>query len=94
MRFGASLRRLLVLVLLAGTVGSAPLARDAPTLRAEGRAVAFDDGDSFVLRVPGRGRFGIRLHAVDAPESTQPYGQRARQALIDAVAGRPVRVDC
>lgn len=56
--------------------------------------MAFDDGDSFDLRIPGRGRVSIRLHAVDAPETVQPVGKRARQALIDAIAERPVRVQC
>ena len=63
-------------------------------MRAEGTPAAFDDGDSFELQLAGRGRITVRLHAIDAPERLQPHGETARQALIDAVGGRKLRVDC
>lgn len=66
----------------------------AAVLRAQGSAFAFDDGDSFELRLSPRRTVSIRLHAIDAPEREQPHGEAAKQALIDAIAGRPVRVDC
>lgn len=83
-------RLLAALALAAGA--SAAVA--ATPLRAEGVAVAYDDGDSFDLRIPGRGLTTIRMHAIDAPELVQRHGDVARRALIEAIGGRPVRVDC
>jgi endonuclease YncB( thermonuclease family) len=81
--------RLLAALLLLTAVAAPALA-----LRAEGVAVSVDDGDSFELRVAGRGRVAVRLHAIDAPERLQAYGEAARRALADAVAGRSVHIDC
>lgn len=79
---------LLILVFVSGSAGTAAFAAESWIVQAQGRAVALDDGDSFDLRIPGRGRLSIRLHAVDAPQTVQPVGKRARQALIDAIADR------
>ncbi len=46
------------------------------------------DGDSLLI-----GTREIRLAAIDTPEYSQPYGQEAKQALIDLVQGRKVRVE-
>jgi len=72
--------------------GPSPAA--AAGLRAEGSVTALDDGDSFELRLPSGATIAIRLHAIDAPELVQRHGEIARRALNDAIAGRPVRVDC
>ena len=72
--------------------GPSPAA--AAGLRAEGSVIALDDGDSFELRLPSGATIAIRLHAIDAPELVQPHGETARRALNEAIAGRPVRVDC
>jgi len=34
----------------------------------------------------------VRLGEIDTPESKQPYGSRARQALSDLAFGKPARV--
>ena len=72
------------------------LAAVADTL--SGRVVRAVDGDTLVLLVAG-GAVGqqtqerIRLAAVDAPESNQPWGKKAKQALSGYVFGRDVTVE-
>ena len=85
---------LLLFVISLSSAGAATGADRPAGFRVQGAAVAFDDGDSFDLRVAGRGVFTVRLHAVDAPELAQPHGEQARQALIDATSGRTVHIDC
>lgn len=56
-----------------------------------GRVVAVADGDT--LRVLRSGReVKVRLHAVDAPERGQPFGDRARRFTSERVFGRTVTV--
>jgi endonuclease YncB( thermonuclease family) len=83
-----------VLALLALLAPGSAAASTATVLRAHGQAVAFDDGDSFDLRLSARRTVTIRLHAIDAPERVQAHGEAARRALDQAISGRPVRVDC
>jgi endonuclease YncB( thermonuclease family) len=58
-----------------------------------GRVVAIHDGDTLTLLTPERRQVRVRLHAVDTPESRQPYGMRARQELADLTFSRDVRVE-
>ena len=72
------------------------LAAVADTL--SGRVVRAVDGDTLVLLVAGRAvgqqtQERIRLAAVDAPESNQPWGKKAKQALSGYVFGRDVTVE-
>lgn len=85
-------RPLLLALVIVWAGAAAPVA--AAGLRAEGTVVALDDGDSFDLRLSEGTTVAIRLHAIDAPELGQRHGKAARQALSDAIGGRPVRVDC
>ena len=60
----------------------------APLLAAEyaGRVVAISDGDTLTLLVPDGASYKqvkVRLAEIDTPESRQPYGERAQQALSD-----------
>lgn len=41
------------------------------------------DGDTLVLLSKTNARHKVRLSAIDAPEKSQPYGQKAKQALSD-----------
>jgi endonuclease YncB( thermonuclease family) len=36
----------------------------------------------------------VRLAAIDAPESNQPFGQRARKSLSEMTLRKPVRLEC
>ena len=68
-----------------------------PLLAAEytGRVVAISDGDTMTLLVPDGTSFKqvkVRLGEIDTPESKQPYGERAKQALSDLAFGKQARV--
>ena len=68
-----------------------------PLLAAEytGRVVAISDGDTLTLLVPDGASFKqvkVRLGEIDTPESRQPYGNRARQALSDLAFNQQARV--
>ena len=56
-----------------------------------GKVVGVADGDTIkVLHVGEHVR--VRLSAIDAPEKGQPYGQRAKEYVIDRIAGQSVTV--
>ena len=56
-----------------------------------GKVVGVSDGDTLTLLVADGASFKpvkVRLGEIDTPESKQPYGQRAKQALSDLVFGK------
>ncbi|HET7202589.1 MAG TPA: thermonuclease family protein [Steroidobacteraceae bacterium] len=57
-----------------------------------GVVVGVIDGDTADVRLDS-GMIRIRFHAIDAPESGQPYGQAAKQALSTLIFGRQVEVE-
>jgi endonuclease YncB( thermonuclease family) len=57
-----------------------------------GRVVAIHDGDTLTILTAERRQVKVRLAEIDTPESRQPYGTRARQALAAMVARRDARV--
>src|ERR1700741_3569911 len=52
-----------------------------------GKVVRVSDGDTLTLLVD-RKQIKVRLTEIDAPESKQAFGQRARQSLGDLCAGQ------
>ena len=80
-RYGAVVGLLLLLV----------WAPQASAWQCEARIERVHDGDTLSLRCPER-RFKLRLHGVDAPELSQPSGQRARTALQRYLSGRELQV--
>ena len=75
------------------------LAQDA-AYALKGKVVRVADGDTLTL-LAGRDRHRVRLASIDAPETGsgrlrpgQPYGQAARKALADLVAGRTLTLKC
>lgn len=54
------------------------------------RVVGVSDGDTFTCLTISKRQVKVRLSEVDAPESKQPYGTRARQALSQIAFGRDV----
>ena len=67
----------------------------APAMSSElqGHVVSIADGDTFTLLTADKQQVRIRLAEIDTPESGQPYGNRAKQALADLVFGKDVRVE-
>lgn len=64
----------------------------ARALEIVGRVVGLADGDTITVLTEERRQVRVRLGEIDTPESRQPYGTRARQALSELVFGKAVRV--
>lgn len=58
----------------------------------QGKVVGVSDGDTITVLVNGREQRKVRLNNIDAPESKQAYGQRAKQAMSNMVYGKTVFV--
>lgn len=58
-----------------------------------GKVVKITDGDTLVVLDAGNVQYKIRLAGIDAPETSQPFGQRSKEALSGLVAGQQVEVD-
>lgn len=54
------------------------------------RVIGIADGDTFSCLVANRDQVRVRLAEIDAPESGQPYGSHARQALSGFIFGKDV----
>jgi endonuclease YncB( thermonuclease family) len=59
-----------------------------------GKVVGVADGDTLTLLDERRQQHRIRLDGVDAPERSQPFGQRARQSLASLAHGREALAEC
>jgi endonuclease YncB( thermonuclease family) len=57
-----------------------------------GRVVAVIDGDILTIRDANKAQHVIQLIGIDAPESNQAFGDKARQSLSDLVHGKTVTV--
>lgn len=56
-----------------------------------GKVVHVSDGDSMIVLANGTEQ-RVRMHGIDAPERKQPYNRKARQSLVELVAGKTVTV--
>jgi endonuclease YncB( thermonuclease family) len=82
-----------VLLLPAFPAGSEPAqASGAETRILDGRVVGITDGDTLMLLVDRR-QVRIRLAQIDAPESGQPYGKKAKAALSALAFGKQARIE-
>lgn len=75
-------------VLLALIIGTA----HAATI--SGKAIKVADGDSVTVLDADYKQHRIRINGVDAPENSQPFGERSRQNMVRMVAGKEVTADC
>ncbi len=55
--------------------------------------VKIADGDTVCILDSAQEHHKIRLQGIDAPERKQAFGKKAKEYLIDLVAGEPVLVD-
>jgi endonuclease YncB( thermonuclease family) len=69
------------------------LAQSAIAAEIAGRVVGVSDGDALTLLTEANQQVRVRLAEIDTPESGQPYGSRAKQALSHLAFGKAVRVD-
>ena len=58
-----------------------------------GEVVGVHDGDTITVLTKDKRSIKVRLYGIDAPESKQPYGSRAKQRLSELVFGKQVRVE-
>lgn len=58
----------------------------------EGRVVGVSDGDTVTVLAAGNIQYKIRLMGIDAPEKSQAFGARAKEALSGLVFGQWVMV--
>lgn len=61
-----------------------------------GKVVGVADGDTITILIDsraGKETVKIRLAQIDAPEKTQPWGQKSKQALSDLVYNKIIRAD-
>jgi endonuclease YncB( thermonuclease family) len=57
-----------------------------------GRVVGISDGDTLTILDVNNTQFKIRLAAIDAPEKSQPFGQRGKQKLSEICYGKNTSV--
>ena len=57
-----------------------------------GQCVGCHDGDSITLLTTENIQIKIRIAFLDAPELSQPFGYRAKQAMSDLVFGKDIAV--
>ena len=87
MRFVRTLVSVVAFITLASPLG-------AIAAEIEGTIVGVADGDTVTLLDASKTQHRIRLDGIDAPERTQPHGQRARQSLAELAHGRTARAHC
>jgi endonuclease YncB( thermonuclease family) len=59
----------------------------------EGRVVGVHDGDTITLLMAGNRQIKVRLAQIDAPETTQAFGQRSQQSLSEMVFNKTITVE-
>src|SRR3954467_11635776 len=68
------------------------LVRPASAAECPARVVGVSDGDTLTVLRDGRTQVKIRLHGIDAPETGQDFGSRAKQAASDLAFGQTVTI--
>lgn len=59
----------------------------------EGIVVSVTDGDTITVLDPSNRQYKVRFAGIDAPEKSQPYGQRAKEQLSELVFNRQVVIE-
>lgn len=69
------------------------LATPLPAAELTGRVVGVTDGDTITVLDAEKVQHKIRLEGIDAPESKQAFGSKAKQALSDRIFDKTVRIE-
>lgn len=72
-------------------LGVAAICAQADVLN--GRVVGVSDGDTIVVLDKSMSQHRIRLQGIDAPEKSQPFGQRSKEYLSSQVFNQEVQVE-
>jgi endonuclease YncB( thermonuclease family) len=82
------------LVLLALFIPATVAARAAPPATGEiaARVVGISDGDTITALKADKSQVKIRLHGIDAPETGQDFGSRAKEAASSLAFGKQVTI--
>lgn len=67
-------------------------AKGGATKKVVGEVIGISDGDTLTILDQARTTHKIRLAYIDAPESAQPFGKRAKQALSSICFRKMARV--
>ncbi len=59
----------------------------------QGRTVGVSDGDTITVLDSSNTQHKVSLSGIDAPEKSQPFGQRSKHSLRDLVFGKAVTVE-
>ena len=78
-------------VLLAATLAFGAACQGEP--EAGGQTLKIFDGDSFIMRTAGGEEIEVRLFGIDAPERSQPWSRKSRQALVGMLRGHGIDTD-
>lgn len=79
----------LAIVVLAASTFAHAVAHSAVV---QGRVVGVSDGDTITVLVQGNQRIRVRLAEIDAPESSQAFGARSKQALSALCFGKTAMI--
>ena len=58
-----------------------------------GKVINIADGDTLTILNSENNQVKIRLAAIDAPEKSQPFGNRSKQSLSDMCFGKQARIE-
>ena len=59
----------------------------------QGKVVSVADGDTITVLDDNKIQHKIRLQGIDAPEKSQPFGQKSKQSLNNLVHSKMVTID-
>jgi hypothetical protein len=79
-----------IVLILAALAGLPAAAAEPHTFT--GKAVSVQDGDTLHVLDDAKHEHTIRLDGIDAPETRQPFGTKARDRLAEITKGKPVTV--
>lgn len=93
--FNAPLAAVVRLKLALALIGAAICLSPSPSLaqRLVGEVVGVSDGDTVTVLDTSKAQYKIRLAGIDAPEKSQPFGNRSRQNLATLVFRKQVLVE-